>query len=247
MIWWSDCENHVFSIYCAPFQQDDIKHILCTLPTRWYEQFGLKPWNYAGSTTILVAPLRGIQAQLKSDCDKAGISAVVGEQVEQVTLFFNWCFKLPVWARQVQGGAQEKSTTFDLFAGVPWQEWGLWHDYRLAVNLHRSQVRDTLLECRLAPVGTRPIVCIDECQVTIPVLWKFILLQPGTWLFSGPSQSRQALVDDFTYFRYWTRLSVGLVFAKATVSQHGCGLLLRWGQGKSPTYVHKCHKCVTGA
>ena len=43
----------------------------------------------AGSTTILVAPLRGIQAQLKSDCDKAGISALVGEQVEQVTSFLN--------------------------------------------------------------------------------------------------------------------------------------------------------------
>ena len=36
---------------------------------------------HADSITILVAPLRGIQAQLKSDFDKAGITALVGEQV----------------------------------------------------------------------------------------------------------------------------------------------------------------------
>lgn len=28
------------------------------------------------------------------------------------------------------------------------------------------QIRDILLECKLAPAGLRPIVCIDECQVT---------------------------------------------------------------------------------
>ena len=27
------------------------------------------------------------------------------------------------------------------------------------------QVKDTLLDCPLAPHGTRPIICVDECQV----------------------------------------------------------------------------------
>ena len=55
---------------------------------RLYEQLGLETddcrlnYNSGGAAG-------GIQAQLKSDCDKAGISAVVGEQVEQVTSFLN--------------------------------------------------------------------------------------------------------------------------------------------------------------
>ena len=28
-----------------------------------------------------------------------------------------------------------------------------------------SQVKDTLLDCPLSPPGTRPIICVDECQV----------------------------------------------------------------------------------
>ena len=66
----------MLSIYCAPFPQVILSNL---------------DWKLmiAGSTTILVAPLRGIQAQLKSDCDEAGISALVGEQVEQVTSFLN--------------------------------------------------------------------------------------------------------------------------------------------------------------
>ena len=72
-----------------------------------------------------------------------------------------------VWARQVWGGAQKKSKTFDLFAWVPRQERGLCLEYWLVKNLHQSQIRDILLDWKLTAVGTWPIVCIDECQVTL--------------------------------------------------------------------------------
>lgn len=39
----------------------------------------------------------------------------------------------------------------------------------LKTSTDLPQIRDILLECRLTPVGTRPIVCIDECQVTCSV------------------------------------------------------------------------------
>ena len=56
-----------------------------------------------------------------------------------------------------------------------------WLTHRLVVKItqfasfHFSQVRNVILKNRLAPAGTRPIVCIDEAQVLNICCWDWVL------------------------------------------------------------------------
>ena len=151
----------------------------------------------SGSTVILVVPLHNIEVQLMQDCQKYGISALAGCQVNTKQPWviplsqsrYTWLLTSDPSERL--GARHEQSPkTSDLQRGIPRRLSGALYAlswYMQLLNSH-EQVRQTLMKSRLSPPGQRPIVCIDEAQVRVfllssSIIWSFNLgLRPGSWM-----------------------------------------------------------------
>ena len=96
-------------------------------------------------------PLTTIAQQLKAECDKLGISALLSSEVLEI------CISPP--RPLVIENCQETV----VLSGWPCTA-------AIYVIFKFSKVRDTLLNCGLSPAGRRPLVCIDECQVNFDSL-----------------------------------------------------------------------------
>ena len=143
----------------------------------------IEAYMCAGSTTIIVAPLRALQAQLKIDCEKAGIDALVGEQVQKRLgriIYIAFCtscqktddinfqfepeqfklemFKLPrILICSPEFLASNEVDNFSSHITTLFSA--------KTTILVLPQVRKVMHDCQLAPAGGRPVLFIDECQV----------------------------------------------------------------------------------
>ena len=108
------------------------------------------------------------------------------------------------------------------------------------------QTRNLLLDCRLSTAGRRPVICIDECQVSF-IPQKMVIVRVYSWILFG----EQNVTKDF---RFWTVFLVGQAFGKVMEGTPGTGLLLHSSQGLlllseildlwSPSHIGYCSRLL---
>ena len=109
-------------------------------------------------------PLHTIEAQLVLECERLGIPAMAGSQV--TLKYFSWK-KLTSKLSQIvpkEFDAAMASRPRLLVCSVEFLADP--EVIPICQFFKFSQMRNVILKVRLSPAGTRPIVCVDEAQVS---------------------------------------------------------------------------------